>query len=286
MSDSVDRLYAAVLAARNADPASSRTARLLRAGRAKMAKKLAEEAVEVIIDAMHGNREAVVRESDDLLYNLVVLWVSPGVQPKDVWPRQDGQETRRGGGRGHHRCDARQSRGGRARKRRPALQPRRIVGLPRRAAQGRLAAPRWPRNSPRRRSRSSSMRCTAIARRSCAKATTCSTTSSYCGSPPACSPRTSGRAKMAKKLAEEAVEVIIDAMHGNREAVVRESADLLYNLVVLWVSSGVQPQDVWREMEQRERLFGIAEKLHKDAAENDTRRKVVTLESRRAHKRR
>jgi len=91
---------------------------------------------------------------------------------------------------------------------------------------------------------------------------------------------------MAKKLAEEAVEVIIDAMHGNRDAVVRESADLLYNLVVLWVSSGVHPKDVWREMDRRERLFGIAEKLHKDAAENDTRRKVVTLESRRLHKRR
>jgi phosphoribosyl-ATP pyrophosphohydrolase len=95
-----------------------------------------------------------------------------------------------------------------------------------------------------------------------------------------------GRAKMAKKLAEEAVEVIIDAMHGNRDAVVRESADLLYNLVVLWVSSGVQPKDVWREMDRRERLFGIAEKLHKDAADNDARRKVVTLESRRLHKRR
>jgi phosphoribosyl-ATP pyrophosphohydrolase len=95
-----------------------------------------------------------------------------------------------------------------------------------------------------------------------------------------------GRAKMAKKLAEEAVEVIIDAMHGNRDAVVRESADLLYNLVVLWVSSGVPPKDVWREMDRRERLFGIAEKLHKDAADNDARRKVVTLESRRLHKRR
>jgi phosphoribosyl-ATP pyrophosphohydrolase len=95
-----------------------------------------------------------------------------------------------------------------------------------------------------------------------------------------------GRAKMAKKLAEEAVEVIIDAMHGNREAVVRESADLLYNLVVLWVSAGVQPKDVWREMERRERLFGIAEKLHKDAPDHDPRRKVVALETRRAHKRR
>jgi phosphoribosyl-ATP pyrophosphohydrolase len=95
-----------------------------------------------------------------------------------------------------------------------------------------------------------------------------------------------GRAKMAKKLAEEAVEVIIDAMHGSRDAVVRESADLLYNLVVLWVSSGVQPKDVWREMDRRERLFGIAEKLHKDAPEQDARRKVVALESRRLHKRR
>jgi phosphoribosyl-ATP pyrophosphohydrolase len=85
MSDSLDRLYAAVLAARNADPATSRTARLLRAGRGKMAKKLAEEAVEVVIDAMHGHTDAVVRESADLLYNLVVLWVASGIHPKDVW---------------------------------------------------------------------------------------------------------------------------------------------------------------------------------------------------------
>lgn len=85
MSDSVDRLYAAVLAARNADPATSRTARLLQAGRAKMAKKLGEEALEVVIDALHGNHGAVVRESADLLYNLVVLWVASGVDPQDVW---------------------------------------------------------------------------------------------------------------------------------------------------------------------------------------------------------
>src|SRR5947207_13852094 len=84
MSDSLERLHAAVVAAKSADPASSRTARLLRAGRAKMAKKLAEEAVEVIIDAMHGSREAVVRESADLLYNLVVLRVSSGALPKEL----------------------------------------------------------------------------------------------------------------------------------------------------------------------------------------------------------
>src|SRR4051812_9366666 len=85
MTDSIDKLHAAVLAARNADPTTSRTARLLRSGRAKMAKKLAEEAVEVVIDAMNGDRDAVVRESADLLYNLTVLWVSSGIRPESVW---------------------------------------------------------------------------------------------------------------------------------------------------------------------------------------------------------
>jgi phosphoribosyl-ATP pyrophosphohydrolase len=85
MSDSIERLHEAVLAAKNADPAVSRTARLLRAGRAKMAKKLAEEAVEVVIDAMHGQTEDVIKESADLMYNLVVLWVAAGVEPRDVW---------------------------------------------------------------------------------------------------------------------------------------------------------------------------------------------------------
>jgi phosphoribosyl-ATP pyrophosphohydrolase len=92
MSDSLDRLYTAVMAARTADPASSRTARLLHAGRSKMAKKLAEEAVEVVIDAMNGDSDAVVRESADLLYNLVVLWVASSVHPKDVWTEMERRE--------------------------------------------------------------------------------------------------------------------------------------------------------------------------------------------------
>ncbi len=95
-----------------------------------------------------------------------------------------------------------------------------------------------------------------------------------------------GRAKMAKKLAEEAVEVVIDAMHGSRDAVVKESADLIYNLTVLWVSAGVAPKDVWKEMDRRERLFGIAEKLPKEPSGFDPRRKVVPLEPRRLRKRR
>ena len=96
----------------------------------------------------------------------------------------------------------------------------------------------------------------------------------------------SGRAKMAKKLAEEAVEVVIDAMNGDSDAVVRESADLLYNLVVLWVASDVHPSDVWTEMERRERLLGIAEKLPKERLDASPRRKVVALDRSRVRKRR
>ena len=92
MADSIDRLYRAVLSAKDADPAVSRTARLLRAGRDKMAKKLGEEAFEVVIDALHGNHDAVVRESADLLYNLVVVWAASGVRPTEVWKEMERRE--------------------------------------------------------------------------------------------------------------------------------------------------------------------------------------------------
>jgi phosphoribosyl-ATP pyrophosphohydrolase len=93
MGDSLERLYLAVLAARDLDPAVSRTARLFQRGPAKMAKKLAEEAIEVVIDAVNGKRDAVIRESADLLYNLTVLWASAGVQPQDVWAEMDRREA-------------------------------------------------------------------------------------------------------------------------------------------------------------------------------------------------
>ena len=103
----------------------------------------------------------------------------------------------------------------------------------------------------------------------------------------------SGRAKIAKKMAEEAVEVVVDVMRGNRDAAVRESADLLYHLVVLWAEAGIRPADVWAEMDRRERLLGIAEKPPKDlplelasAAVPVVRRKVVAAEPRRIPKRR
>ena len=58
MSDAVDHLYSSVLALRHASPERSRTAKLFRDGMPKMAKKLAEEAAEVALDAVQGNRPA------------------------------------------------------------------------------------------------------------------------------------------------------------------------------------------------------------------------------------
>jgi phosphoribosyl-ATP pyrophosphohydrolase len=96
MSDSLERLYRAVIAAKDLDPAKSRTARLFQRGPAKMAKKLAEEAIEVVIDAVSGDSQAVVRESADLFYNLSVLWVAAGVKPQDVWDEMDRRERAQG----------------------------------------------------------------------------------------------------------------------------------------------------------------------------------------------
>jgi phosphoribosyl-ATP pyrophosphohydrolase len=92
MGESIDRLYQAVLAARTRDPAYSRTAKLIQDGISKMAKKLAEEAVEVGLDAVQGNREAVILESADLIYNLVVLLVETGVTPDEIWREMDRRE--------------------------------------------------------------------------------------------------------------------------------------------------------------------------------------------------
>ncbi|TDR94021.1 phosphoribosyl-ATP diphosphatase [Enterovirga rhinocerotis] len=85
MAEAVDRLYAAILDARTRDPQTSKTAKLLREGMTKIAKKVVEEAVEVSLDAVQGDRQRVIEESADLVYNVAVLWAETGVTPTDVW---------------------------------------------------------------------------------------------------------------------------------------------------------------------------------------------------------
>jgi phosphoribosyl-ATP pyrophosphohydrolase len=87
------------------------------------------------------------------------------------------------------------------------------------------------------------------------------------------SPRTarliaSGLPRMAQKVAEEATEVVIEAVRGRRTAVVKESVDLIYNLAVLWSELGIAASEVWAEMDRRQALLGMAEKLPKDSEES------------------
>jgi len=92
MTDSLERLFAAVLEARDRSPSVSRTSKLFRDGVQKMAKKLVEEAMEVGFDAVQMNREAVILESADVLYHLAVVWAECGVSPDDVMSELDRRE--------------------------------------------------------------------------------------------------------------------------------------------------------------------------------------------------
>ena len=65
---------------------------------------------------------------------------------------------------------------------------------------------------------------------------------------------------IAKKIGEESTELIIDLVSNNKTGVINESADLLYHLIVSWVSSGVHPEEIWDELSKRTSKSGIEEK--------------------------
>jgi phosphoribosyl-ATP pyrophosphohydrolase len=81
----LDRLYLVIDSRKGADPDTSYTARLFSRGRAQIAKKLGEEAVETLIEGIKGDRPKLVGESADMLYHLLTLWAASGVKPAAVW---------------------------------------------------------------------------------------------------------------------------------------------------------------------------------------------------------
>jgi len=91
-AETLDRLYKAILERRGADPETSYTAKLFHRGRAKIAQKLGEEAVETVIEAVAGDKERLAEESADLLYHLLVLWADAGLKPRDVYDVLAGRE--------------------------------------------------------------------------------------------------------------------------------------------------------------------------------------------------
>lgn len=85
MSDTIiERLAATIEARKGADPASSHTAKLLSKGPTKCAEKFGEEAVEAIIEAAQGNREALTNEAADVVYHLLVMLAAQDVSWTDV----------------------------------------------------------------------------------------------------------------------------------------------------------------------------------------------------------
>lgn len=92
MTDTLERLQSTIRARRGADPASSYVARLLHAGRERIAQKVGEEAVEAVIAAVRGDSAALVAESADLLFHLAVLLDSFGLSFAEVMAELDRRE--------------------------------------------------------------------------------------------------------------------------------------------------------------------------------------------------
>jgi phosphoribosyl-ATP pyrophosphohydrolase len=69
-----------------------------------------------------------------------------------------------------------------------------------------------------------------------------------------------GSGRAAKKFGEEAVEAVIAAIEGDRSALIRESADVLYHLVVLLRTRDISTDEVMDELQRRTGQSGHAEK--------------------------
>ena len=65
---------------------------------------------------------------------------------------------------------------------------------------------------------------------------------------------------LAKKIGEESIEVILEYLDNNKDKTIKESADLLYHLCVMWISADIKPIDVWNELNRRKGISGLEEK--------------------------
>lgn len=89
-SETIGELAELIRDRREARPEGSYTTRLFEGGVDRIAKKVGEEATEVIIAGKNDDADELRRESADLLYHLLVLWEQVGVSPAAV-----GEELKR-----------------------------------------------------------------------------------------------------------------------------------------------------------------------------------------------
>ena len=70
----------------------------------------------------------------------------------------------------------------------------------------------------------------------------------------------------AKKFGEEATETVIAAISRDKTELAKESADVLYHLLVLWAASGITPEEVYAVLRAREGMSGLEEKAARSKA--------------------
>ena len=75
-----------------------------------------------------------------------------------------------------------------------------------------------------------------------------------------------GTSAIAKKVGEEAVETILAAASDEHDAIIRESADLMFHLMVLWSHCGIGFADIAAELARREGVSGLEEKRGRTAS--------------------
>ena len=68
---------------------------------------------------------------------------------------------------------------------------------------------------------------------------------------------------LAKKINEESTEVILEFLNNKKNNVIKESADLIYHVLVVWVSLGIVPDEIWNELSSRKIKSGIEEKKNR-----------------------
>ncbi|HCM83148.1 MAG TPA: phosphoribosyl-ATP diphosphatase [Alphaproteobacteria bacterium] len=81
----IEMAYAIVQARKNQPSSNSYASQLLAQGTSVIAKKMGEQAMETMIEAIAKNRGRLAEESADLLYHLLVLWADADLAPQDIY---------------------------------------------------------------------------------------------------------------------------------------------------------------------------------------------------------
>ncbi len=84
MSDTLAHLWGIIENRRLYPKEGSYTVSLFRKGVGEIAKKVGEEAVEVVVAALHESDERLVYETADLVYHVMVLLSAQGLSWEDV----------------------------------------------------------------------------------------------------------------------------------------------------------------------------------------------------------